>query len=145
MNKWLISKIWQLAREIKVKAAYWTAFGAMALPLGVSLIALATVFSELENWLIKAGFVLIILGFIFFIAGWVYTIREERINREKEQRDEIKNKEDRLQRKREHVEMLALIAEVRSGRNMSTPRLINFIKRLEEEIFQDESDGNYGI
>ena len=84
-----------------MRAAYWTAFGAMAIPLGVAIFAIAVSlgvsdFSSLWMWL---ALVFIIVGFASFVAGWAYTIREER----------KRNKESELRIKREKASLKVLI------------------------------------
>ena len=83
-----------------MRAAYWTAFGAMAIPLGVAIFAIAislgvSDFSSLWMWL---ALVCITAGFASFIAGWVYTIVEER----------QKRKEENLRIRREKASLLIL-------------------------------------
>ena len=54
-----------------MKAAYWTAFGTMLIPIGVALLLGKPELGELALWMIAAGFA-------SFVAGWYYTIKEER-------------------------------------------------------------------
>lgn len=115
-----------------MKANYWTQFGAMAIPLGVSLIALATVFSDWERPLVITGIVSIIIGFVSFIAGWIYTIQEERSNFERAEDERKKHKDDELRNKQEHDEIMAMLAGTLTGKKMSSPRIIRFIEKLKE-------------
>ena len=109
-----------------MKAAYWTQFGAMAIPLGVALIALSP---NLRT--VAVG--LIIIGFISFITGWGYTIRDERRNDAKEEEAKQRRQSDEKQRQREHRENLIMLVELANRRGMSTPRLIRLIERLKRE------------
>ena len=87
-------------RVILMKAAYWTAIGAMAIPLGVSILAIAISFGgDLSPFWAWVALVAIIAGFASFIAGWVYTIREEH----------QKHKEYELRIKREKASLKALV------------------------------------
>jgi hypothetical protein len=99
MFKWLISIVRRIWRVIIVKAQYWTALAAMALPLGVSLIALSVVFPDLKTWLMYSGFVLMVFGFILSIVGWTYTIKEE----------QQKRIEERLRVRKEKASLIVLI------------------------------------
>ena len=85
-----------------MRANYWTQFGAMALPLGVSLIALAIVFSDWKDILIKAGLVSIAIGVFSFVTGWAYTIRDERQNQEDRKQEQKRRKEQEKKREKSH-------------------------------------------
>ncbi len=91
-----------------MKAAYWTAFGAMAMPLGVSILALAMVsgFSDLSSFWVWLAMVFMVFGLLSFIAGWAYTIREERQNNEEYK---LRCKEGELRIKREKASLKAII------------------------------------
>ncbi len=54
-----------------MKATFWTAIGAMLIPLGVIVIIEAPSFSLL-------GVFLTLVGVASFIVGWIHTIREVR-------------------------------------------------------------------
>ena len=71
----LITLLEWLVREAKLKAQYWTALGAMAIPLGISLVALAVVFHDYQTLLMTLGIISALLGFVFSVAGWIYIIR----------------------------------------------------------------------
>lgn len=53
-----------------MRAAYWTQFGAMLIPVGVAVLLGKPNMDTLAFWLMVAGFV-------SFIAGWMYTIKYE--------------------------------------------------------------------
>ena len=79
-------------------ATFWTAAGAMLIPLGVLLAV------EVPNW-DKLAFCLIVVGLVSFIAGWVYTIKEER---KKDREDKLRRKEDELRIRREKASLIVL-------------------------------------
>lgn len=124
-----------------MRASYWTAFGAMAFPLGVSLIALATVFDVWQDFLIVVGLVSVVIGFFCFVAGWVYTVREERKADEKEKEEREQRKRDDLRNQQEHDEIMAMLAGTLRGGKVSSPRMLSFIRRLREmESKKDDND-----
>jgi len=77
MFRWLAFRIRRILGVIIMKAQYWTAIGAMLIPVG------AVVLIDEPDW-VKLGLSLMIVGFISFIVGWGYTIREEQRNTAKE-------------------------------------------------------------
>ncbi len=107
-----------------MKAAYWTQFGAMAMPLGVVLIALSP---NLRT--VAVG--LIIAGFISFIAGWGYTIRDERRNDAKEKEEKKQRQVDGEHRQEEHIRYLATLRIIakRLGANSVITR-----RQIEREV-----------
>ena len=123
-----------------MRAPYWTAFGAMAMPLGVSILALALLFKPNSFFLVLVWLAIafIIAGFASFIAGWIYTIKEERRNEAKEQEATKDRQLDRRQRQREHRENLVMLIELASRRGMSTPRLVRLVERLRQEGEEDD-------
>ena len=65
----IVSLLWRIAGRVKEMAVWFTAFGAMLIPLAFIL--------RLEEG--KSSFifyVFLVLGFIAFIMGWVYTWKE---------------------------------------------------------------------
>ena len=78
-----------------MKAAYWTAIGAMLIPVGIIILI------EKPDWS-NMGTGIMIVGFISFIVGWCYTIREEHRNAEKD-KEEKKQRviEDEWKKKQE--------------------------------------------
>lgn len=123
-----------------MRASYWTQIGAMALPLGVSLIALATAFSNWREGLVTAGFVLIVIGFFSFIAGWVYMVRDEKRATKKEEEEQARRKNEDLQNKQEHDEIIAMLTSTLTRRKMSSPRILRFIEKLREIEGKEDSD-----
>ena len=87
MLKWLASKIRRIVGVILMKAQYWTAFGAMAIPLGASIFAINIALKDNSffNFWMWVASICVVAGFIMAIAGWAYTIREAE---EKKQRKE---------------------------------------------------------
>ena len=75
-----------------MKAAYWTAVGAMAIPIGVVI---------LIQWpnLDLLAISIMVVGLVSFVAGLAYTIREEH----------QKQKEYELRIKREKKSLKAII------------------------------------
>ena len=61
----------RLIRRILMIAQWWTAFGAMLIPVGVVLMIGKPETAEISQWIIIAGFV-------FAIASLALTFREER-------------------------------------------------------------------
>lgn len=116
-------------------ATFWTSIGVMLIPVGLAI---------LIQWPGQSilAFGTIIVGCILGVIGLSFTIRDEKRVAEKEREEREQRRKGELQRKREHVELLALIAELRSGRDMSTPRLINFIQRLEQQVFKEDGENN---
>jgi len=99
---WCYNRLKSIVRWIIMKAQYWTAIGAMAFPLGVTLIILAILLvdRDTENYWVTGltitGYVSIIVGFVCIIAGWAYTIKEGK--EEKKQRQvEAKERQRELQ------------------------------------------------
>ena len=82
-----------------MKAAYWTAFGAMAIPVGLII---------LIQWpnlgLLATCFM--VVGLLSFVAGWAYTIREEH---QKHKEYKLRCKEDELRIRREKASLRVLI------------------------------------
>jgi hypothetical protein len=115
-----------------MKAQYWTALAAMALPLGVSLIALSVVFPDLKTWLMYFGFASMIVGFIFSIVGWVYTIKEDHRRDSKDEEERQQRIKDDLKNQQEHDEIIAILASSKLRTKMSSPRLIRLIERIRE-------------
>ncbi len=91
-----------------MKAAYWTAFGAMAMPLGVSILALAMFsgFSDLSSFWVWLAMCFMVVGLLSFVAGWAYTIREEH---QKHEEYKLRYKEGKLRIKREKASLTVLI------------------------------------
>jgi len=81
----------RLIGGILMKAAYWTAFGAMLIPVGVAVLLGEPQRGDVAFWLIVAGFA-------SFIAGWVYTIREE----QRQKRDELRRQRGEKERQEKH-------------------------------------------
>ena len=115
-----------------LRASFWTQVGAMALPLGVSLIALATILNEQKDRLIFAGLLSIIIGFVSFVLGWTYLVKEEReaVNRRTDEQTQRKN--DEMRNQQEHDEIMAMLAGTLTGKRMSSPRILRFIEKLRE-------------
>ncbi|MFC1903162.1 hypothetical protein ACFLX4_03755 [Chloroflexota bacterium] len=84
---------------ILMKAAYWTAIGTMALPLGIIMLI------QWPNLGLLATCI-IVVGFVSFVAGWAYTIREEH---HKHKEYELRYKQDELRIKREKASLKVLI------------------------------------
>jgi len=124
-----------------MRASYWTASGAMAMPLGVSILALALLFKPNSFFLVLVWLAIafIVAGLASFIAGWGYTIRDEHRKDVKEEEAKKQRQSDEKRRQREHRENLIMLAELANRRGMSTPRLIRLIERLEQE--GEEEDG----
>lgn len=91
-----------LIGRILMKAAYWTAFGTMLIPIGIVLLLGKPELSQLAFWLIVAGFA-------SFVAGWYYTVKEERrqdaIEKRRQAEEERRQREDK-RRQAEHEETL---------------------------------------
>jgi uncharacterized protein (DUF58 family) len=82
----------RLIGRIVMKASYWTAFGAMLIPVGVAVLLGMAGLHGLAFWLI-------VVGFISFGVGWSYTIKEERRQDEVEKRRQ--REEERRQKEHE--------------------------------------------
>jgi hypothetical protein len=132
MLRWLVSIVEQIWGIVLMKAQYWTALGAMALPLGVSLVALSIVLTDRKSGLIIAGFGSMILGFIFSLVGWKYTIKEDQRRDSKDTEEKQQRVIDDTKNQQEHDEIIALLIGAGLGKGMSSPRLINIIKRIRE-------------
>ena len=89
-----------------MRAAYWTAFGAMAMPLGVSILALALLFKPNSFFLVLVWLAIafIVAGLTSFIAGWGYTIRDEHRKdvKEEEAKKQRQSDEKRRQRRKDY-------------------------------------------
>ena len=79
-----------------MKAAYWTAVGAMAIPIGVVI---------LIQWpnLDLLAISIMVVGLVSFVAGLAYTIREEH--------QKQKEYELRIKREKKSLEALFFIAD----------------------------------
>ncbi len=82
-----------------MKAAYWTAIGAMALPLGIVILI------QWPNLDLLATCIMVV-GLVSFVAGWAYTIREEH---QKYKEYELRCKQDELRIKREKASLKVLV------------------------------------
>jgi len=132
MIKKLVFRIRQYVGDIDMKAAYWTQFGAMALPLGVALIVIW------PDSVLVAG-VLMVVGLFSFIAGWAYTIQEEHLNVKKAKEETQQRRLDEKRRQREHRENLVILFELGTRHRLSTVRLKRIIEDLEEKE-KEEND-----
>jgi len=67
----------RLIRRILMNAQWWTAFGAMSIPVGVVLMIGKPETAGISQWII-------IVGFVFATAGLALTFREERRKQKRE-------------------------------------------------------------
>lgn len=80
-------------------AAYFTALGALFVPIGV------VVMVEWPNW-DSLAFMLIVAGLICAIAGLAFTVRDKREDAIKEQKEEQRKQSEEQRRQEEHIEYL---------------------------------------
>jgi len=113
-----------------MKASYWTAFGAMALPLGVAILALVIYlnngFYSFGMWIAIA---FIVAGFASFIAGWGYTIREEHRNIVKDKEEREQRQIEIKERRREHRLYLIALSYISQGRKVSLSQLDKILRK----------------
>ena len=106
-----------------MKAAFWTAIGAMFVPIGVLLVV------EVPSWSLLA-FWLIVAGLVSFVAGWIYTIVDER---RKGREDRLRRKEDELRIRREKASIIVL-AFIADGLGVDVSEIVEMEeKHLAEE------------
>jgi len=97
--------------------AWWTAFGAMAIPIGVVIMIAKPEKAEIAFWIV-------VLGFVFAIAGLALTFREER----------EKQKRERARARRETASFLVL-THIASALGVDMNKLVK-----EEKALLDEED-----
>jgi uncharacterized membrane protein len=75
MTKYLLPLLKRIVGRLKEMAVWFTAFGAMLIPLAL-IIRLETGQESLVVWMF------LIAGFVALIMGWINTIQETRQNRQ---------------------------------------------------------------
>ena len=109
-----------------MKAAYWTAFGTMLIPIGVALLLGKSELGELAFWMIVAGFA-------SFVAGWYYTIKEERRQDELEKRrqEEYKRRQEEYRLNiREGKTTILILMNIAEALGVDTNKVIKDQKEL---------------
>ncbi|OGN97858.1 MAG: hypothetical protein A2Z77_02260 [Chloroflexi bacterium RBG_13_51_36] len=103
-----MTNIVSLLKRLKgrvIMSGFWTAIGAMLIPIG------ALILIEKPTWS-DFAFVLVVAGFVSFIAGWVYTIKEERrhdeIEKQRQKEYELREEREKLKFRGEKATFLML-------------------------------------
>lgn len=99
--------------------AWWTAFGAMSIPVGVVLMIEKPEKAGIAIWIV-------ILGFVFAIAGLALTIREER----------NKQKRERARTRREKASLM-ILTHIASALGVDITKLFKDVKVLVDEYEDD--------
>jgi len=119
----------RLIRRILMNAAWWTAFGAMTIPIGVLLMV-----EKPERAGIATG--LVMLGFVLLIAGLALTFWEER----------AKRKSERVRKIREMLS-LTILTHIASALGVDMEQALNeeykvLLSFLDEETNKTERKKN---
>lgn len=102
-----------------MNAQWWTALGAMSIPLGVVLMIAKPETAGISQWLI-------IVGFVFAIAGLALTFREER----------KKQKGENARARREKASLM-ILTHIASALGVDVTSLFKDVKVLVDEYEDD--------
>ncbi len=108
----------RLIRRILMNA-WWTAFGAMLIPVGVIFMIEKPETAGISQWLI-------IVGLVFAIAGLALTVREER---KKERRERAMGRRGKA--------YLMILTRIASALGVDMPELFKEIKTFVDEYEDD--------
>lgn len=128
--RWWYNHLKNIVRWIIMKAAYWTAFGAMAIPLGVAILALVIYLNnDFYSFGVWIAIAFIVVGFASFIVGWGYTIREEHRNIAKDKEEREQRQIEIKERRKEHRLYLIALSYISQGRKVSISQLDGILRK----------------